>query len=183
MMEVSLCPFAEGTLQTVSCSCLNEKVAGDVHIVQGQCPWKHKGTGQHSTDITSGKKEHTTKQGGTVQFALVFLFRRDKNTGMFSKTKIQKDKTTCSERRDRRCSSFSHCRSRPNLVIVAAPRTPTEFARQQRQQPAPFTREVFQHLRCMIRHRSDRRIVLVGKSGTTLFGFGQNIKCPRKCVS
>ena len=26
MMEVTLCPFSEGTLQTVSCSCLNEKV-------------------------------------------------------------------------------------------------------------------------------------------------------------
>ena len=34
MMEVSLCPFSEGTLQTVSCSCLNEKVAGDGQIVQ-----------------------------------------------------------------------------------------------------------------------------------------------------
>ena len=33
-MEVSLCPFSEGTLQTVSRSCLNEKVARDVHIVQ-----------------------------------------------------------------------------------------------------------------------------------------------------
>ena len=34
MMEVSLCSFCEGTLQSVSCSCLNEKVAWDVCIVQ-----------------------------------------------------------------------------------------------------------------------------------------------------
>ena len=75
MMEVSLCPFAEGTLQTVSCSCLNEKVAGDVHIVQGQCPWKHKGTGQHSTDITSGKKGTHNKAGrhGAIRSRLLFL--------------------------------------------------------------------------------------------------------------
>ena len=34
MMKVSLCPFSEGILQIVSPSCLNEKVAADVHIVQ-----------------------------------------------------------------------------------------------------------------------------------------------------
>ena len=34
MMEVSLCPCSEGTLQTLSRSCLNEKVARDEHIVQ-----------------------------------------------------------------------------------------------------------------------------------------------------
>ena len=33
-MDVSPCPVSEGTLQTVSRTCLNEKVAGDVHFVQ-----------------------------------------------------------------------------------------------------------------------------------------------------
>ena len=33
-MEVSLCPFCEGPLQTVSRSCLNEEAAMDVHTVQ-----------------------------------------------------------------------------------------------------------------------------------------------------
>ena len=33
-MEMSLCLFSEGTLQTVSCSCLNEKVAKDVRVMQ-----------------------------------------------------------------------------------------------------------------------------------------------------
>ena len=34
LMNVSLCPFSGGTQQTVSRSCLNEKVARDEHIVQ-----------------------------------------------------------------------------------------------------------------------------------------------------
>ena len=34
MVDVSLCPFAEGTLQTMSCYCLKEKAVRDVHIVQ-----------------------------------------------------------------------------------------------------------------------------------------------------
>ena len=34
MMEVSLCPFSEGTLQRLSCSCLNEKGPRDVCILQ-----------------------------------------------------------------------------------------------------------------------------------------------------
>ena len=58
-------------MQTVGCSCLNEKVAGNVRVTLSLCPGSQKGTGQQDIGITSRRtgREQATTQRGSVQFA------------------------------------------------------------------------------------------------------------------
>ena len=54
----------------------------------------------------------------------------------------------------------SRYRPCPVFIISTPGASPTQFARQQRQKSAPFTREILQQLLCTVGHRSDRLIVL-----------------------
>ena len=62
MMEVSLFPFSEGTLQTVSCSCLNERAAINVHVVQDSVLGAKKGQVNTASTSHQGRQEGTTQQ-------------------------------------------------------------------------------------------------------------------------
>ena len=141
--------FLKENAPAVSYSCLNEKVVGNVYIVQWLWPRKGNGTRQHSTDITSSntRREHPdhSREARCNSHSIFSPFVACPT----SQSKIQKT-NFCSEHCKRRCSSFSRCRCRLIFVFVA-PRTPAEF-----------TREIIQHFRCTVRHRSDDFIVIVG---------------------
>ena len=64
LTKVSLCPFSEGTLQTVNRSFLNEKVARDVHIVT-----------EHRHYIREDKKgsHNKAERHGAIRTGFLFL--------------------------------------------------------------------------------------------------------------